>query len=318
MDQSHQVPIKVVAHRTGLSPHIIRMWERRYACVAPHRSTTNRRMYSEEDIERFRLLRLATESGHRISEVATLTPARLRELVQTDVAGIAPRSVLKGTKQHADTELQGLWEMCLDSVKRLDARGLQLLLAQSSVAHSQTSVLEKLIVPLMEEIGNQWRDGSLRPAHEHLASAIVRSFLSNISTVYHVHEAAPVALATTPIGQLHEIGALLATAAAAAEGWSVTYLGPNLPAEDIVAASKQASARAIVMSIVYPEDDPRVGIDLRRIRQLAGNEVALLLGGRAAPAYSADIQAVNGHLIRNLDQLRDVLRTVRAGKPSST
>lgn len=315
MAQSQQVPIKVVAHRTGLSPHIIRMWERRYACVSPDRSKTNRRLYSEDDIERFRLLRLATESGHRISEVATLSPERLRELVQIDVAGIAPRAVLKSPKESGDTELQGLWDACLDAVKRLDARGLQLLLAQASVAHSQTSVLEKLIVPLMEEIGERWRGGSLRPAHEHLASAIVRSFLASISTAYHVHEAAPVAVATTPIGQLHEIGSLLAAAVAAAEGWNVTYLGPNLPAEDIVAATKQAQARAVILSIVYPDDDPRVSADVLKIRQLAGPDVALLIGGRAAPAYSDDIQTVNGHLIRNLDQLRDALRSVRATKP---
>jgi DNA-binding transcriptional MerR regulator/methylmalonyl-CoA mutase cobalamin-binding subunit len=312
MEKRQQVPIKVVAHRTGLSPHVIRIWERRYHCVAPDRSATNRRLYTEEDIERFRLLRLATESGHRISEVASLTLDALREIVQADVSGILPRASGNEARANGGDDIRGLSESCLDAVKRLDARELQLLLAQASVAHSQTTVLEKLIVPLMEEIGDRWRDGQLRPTHEHLASAIIRSFLSNISTAYHVHEAAPVAVATTPIGQLHEIGSLLASAVSAAEGWSVTYLGPNLPAEDIAAAAKQARVRAIILSIVYPEDDPRVGSDLRRLRQLVGDEIVLLIGGRAAPAYQADVQAVGGHLIRDLDQLRDALRQARS------
>jgi DNA-binding transcriptional MerR regulator/methylmalonyl-CoA mutase cobalamin-binding subunit len=315
---AQQVPIRVVAKRTGLSTHVIRMWERRYQCVAPNRTQTNRRLYSEEDIERFRLLRLATESGHRISEVASLPLDELRKVVQTDVGGIAPRSIASGAHPNGDEDIQGLWDACMEAVSRLDARELQLLLAQASVAHSQTTVLEKLIVPLMEKIGDRWRTGELRPSHEHLASAIVRSCLANISTAYHIHEAAPTGVATTPIGQLHEIGALLATSVAASEGWNVTYLGPNLPAEEIVAAARQAKARSIILSIVYPEDDTRVGVDLRRIRELAGNQIAILVGGRAAPAYTADIQAIGGHLIQDLEQLRNTLRLVRTTMPSAT
>lgn len=45
-------PIQVVAHRTGLSRHVIRMWENRYETVTPKRTATNRRLYSEADIER--------------------------------------------------------------------------------------------------------------------------------------------------------------------------------------------------------------------------------------------------------------------------
>ncbi len=308
-------PIKVVANRTGLSPHVIRIWERRYHVVSPDRTQTNRRLYTDADIERFRLLRLATEAGHRISEIALLPAEDLRALVQTDLASVSVKTASAHPRHGEDNghaEIEALWSGCMDAVKRLDGRGLELLLAQASVAHSQTTIMERLIVPLMNEIGDRWRDGSLRPAHEHLASAIVRGFLSNISHAYHLHEAAPVAVATTPIGQLHEIGALLATATAASEGWSMTYLGPNLPAEDIAAAAKQANTRAIILSVVYPDDDPRVGAELRRLRSLTGPDVSILVGGRAAPAYKDDIAAVAGHLIFDLDQLRHVLRQARS------
>ena len=43
---SIQHPIKVVARRTGLSAHVIRIWEKRYGAVEPERTDTNRRLYS--------------------------------------------------------------------------------------------------------------------------------------------------------------------------------------------------------------------------------------------------------------------------------
>ena len=45
-------PIKVVCHRTGLTAHAIRVWERRYGLICCQRTDSNRRLYSDEEIER--------------------------------------------------------------------------------------------------------------------------------------------------------------------------------------------------------------------------------------------------------------------------
>ncbi len=63
-------PIQVAAARTGLSPHVIRVWERRYGAVKPERGDSKRRLYSDEEIERLTLLRNATQAGHPISTIA--------------------------------------------------------------------------------------------------------------------------------------------------------------------------------------------------------------------------------------------------------
>jgi len=76
-------PIKVVAQRTGLSPHLIRIWEKRYATIRPERSGGNQRLYSDEDIERLALLRRAVDAGHSIRTVAVLDTTQLRALVES-------------------------------------------------------------------------------------------------------------------------------------------------------------------------------------------------------------------------------------------
>ena len=75
--------MKVVARRTGLSPHVIRMWEKRYGVVAPARTDTRRRLYTEADITRLGLLRQATLLGYTISRIAFPTD-QLQALVNAE------------------------------------------------------------------------------------------------------------------------------------------------------------------------------------------------------------------------------------------
>ena len=59
MKASTLFPIRYAADQTGLSQHVIRVWERRYGVVEPERSGTNRRLYTEADIKRLHLLKKA-------------------------------------------------------------------------------------------------------------------------------------------------------------------------------------------------------------------------------------------------------------------
>ena len=66
MEKLYKYPIKVVSQMTGLSAFVIRAWEKRYSVVIPSRTETNRRLYSENDIEKLRLLNEAVQGGHNI------------------------------------------------------------------------------------------------------------------------------------------------------------------------------------------------------------------------------------------------------------
>ena len=72
METKSLYPIRYVSQRTGLTPHVIRAWEKRYNAVVPDRSAKNRRLYCEEDVERLKLLKAAKDAGHTISQLAQL------------------------------------------------------------------------------------------------------------------------------------------------------------------------------------------------------------------------------------------------------
>ena len=303
--------IKTVAIKTGLTQFTIRAWEKRYNVVTPLRTETNRRLYSDADISRLTLLRLATEAGHSIGRIANLPIEELLELIGTEGI-IAQSPVIAKEAVSQETSIRFYIASCIAAVKQFEAHALESTLFAASVAFSQSVFLEKLIVPLMQEIGEQWKAGTLRIAHEHLASAVVRTLLGNIRPGFDVSDAMPNLVIATPRGQFHEIGALIAGTTAASQGWQVTYLGPNLPAEEIVGCAVQNSAKAIGVSIIYPTDDPHIANELRKLRRGIQEHVALFVGGAGAIAYDPVINAIGAMRINDMPTFRTELEALRA------
>ena len=306
-------PIKVVVRRTGLSAHVIRVWEKRYQAVVPARTETNRRLYSDEDIIRLQWLQQAVQAGQSIGRIARLPTAELVKLVGAERAvaplALRPTDSEGGEKDRCDPS--EFLARALAAVQELDAVALEEQLVRASIALSQWHLFQEVVQPLMEHIGQMWQEGTLRIADEHLASAVVRSFIGNMRASFQVSEAAPHVVATTPAGQLHEMGALFAAVAATSEGWNSTFLGPNLPAEEIAWAVAQKGAKAVLLSIVYPADDAHLGGELVKLRRLLGDDIALLVGGRAAPQYQRFLDQAGAVTLANLSDLRDSLSRLR-------
>ena len=156
-----------------------------------------------------------------------------------------------------------------------------------------------------------WQRGEITAAHEHFASAIIRDFLVRHARPYAVQESAPRAIVATPAGQLHELGAVMVAASAANLGWRPVYLGPSLPAAEIAGAAMVNAARAILLSIVYPADDPRLAEELRELRRLVPREIEIVAGGRAARGYAVALKEIGAIAPGGLDELCALLEEMR-------
>ena len=124
---------------------------------------------------------------------------------------------------------------------------------------------------------------------------------------------APVLIAGTPAGQLHEIGAALVAAAACNQGWRVVYLGPSLPAEEIASAALQNGARVVALSIVHPADDPHLPDELHRLRERLPDSVAVVAGGRSAAGYRQALANIRATLCESLADFTSALDLLRQG-----
>jgi len=305
-----QHSIKAVSQRTGLSAHVIRVWEKRYGAVKPQRTGTNRRLYSEDEVQRLELLGRATKAGHNISQAAKLTTDKLREVL-FQAASAAPASFPSSAKNGASKPAGIPFNECLVAVKQLDAVALDSLLEQAMVHLGHMGLLSRLIAPLSQRIGELWQAGELTAAHEHFLSAALRTFLGQSMRQFTLAQSAPTLVVATPSGQLHELGAVMVAAAAANLGWRVTYLGTSLPAAEIAGAAIQNKARAVALSLVYPEDDRAMGEELSSLRRYLPREIRILAGGRAASAYSEALNAIEAMRIGDLNALAATLEGLR-------
>lgn len=304
--------IQATALRTGLSPHVIRVWEKRYGTVRPTRSDGNQRRYSDEDVNRLSLLNRLTQHGHSIGSVAQLETPQLEALLARVDAGtpappLSPAATgsaidLKDPLSGPRTRAAELLDAAFAAAAAMDGGRLEQVLDLGAVELGVTALLLQVVAPLVERIGAAWQAGDLQIAHEHIASSVLRTHLGAMSRPMSLHPAAPVLLTTTPAGQLHELGALLAGALAATQGWRVIHAGASLPAAEIASAARLNAVVAVALSIVHPATDDALNEELFRLRRLLPAKTDLVVGGRAASAYQETITRIGATRIGSLDE----------------
>ena len=308
--------IRVAARRTGLTAATLRAWERRHGAVSPARSGTERRLYTDADIERLRLMRELAAQGHGIGQLARASTAELASLARHERAVEASPSSAGEARASAtgDTTTQSSvsQDTCERAVRGLDGAGLHRILVRALVELGPVRFLDEVVSPLCRRIGELWEQGALSVAHEHVASVAIRQALGFLlETLRVAADDAPRMVATTPAGQRHEFGAMMAAAIAATAGWNVTYLGPDLPVGDIAAAVRQSRARVVALSIVTTWGGPALVEDLRRLREAVGPEVILVAGGASTERFAGALDAIGARRLAEVGDLRRVLEEAR-------
>lgn len=289
-------PIAVVAERTGLSQDVLRVWERRYRAVEPRRSSDGRRLYSDADIARLRLLYAATNAGRSIRQVAGLSTEQLARIADEDAAARQQRATRdrnQATNERSTSErsdhANSVVEHALAIAATLEATELEHVLRRSAARFGLTSFIEDVATPLLRKIGELWHAGLATIAQEHLASSIIHDILAEAMRSTARTSGAETLLVATPAGERHAIGAVLIGAAAAVDGWRVIYLGADLPAKEIAAAAVATEASVVAMSIVYVPDRDHTLDELRTLRAWLPASVPVVAGGAGATQLAPEL-----------------------------
>lgn len=305
-------PIQVVTRRTGLSADVLRVWEKRYAVVTPVRSTNGRRLYSDADIERLRLLVEATRTGRTIGQVAALPTATLVALLaREEGAAPRPRRVPIEDARPSAFAAPDLLAACIAAIARFDAIALDLLLRRAIVALSADDFLDTIVVPLVEHLRVHTLDGSLRRPHGHLAHAVLRRVLDHVVATATAPLASRDLVVATLAGHTQELDALIVAAAAAADGWRVTYVGPGVPADDVAEMLEHVGARVLALSVATVAGDRIVSREIRRLRSMLPARVELLIVGPTADAHRTVLGETRATPLSGLAMLRTRLRALR-------
>jgi DNA-binding transcriptional MerR regulator len=274
-------PIRAVSKLTGISIDTLRAWERRHAVVTPVRDDRGR-LYTDADIDRLRLVHRALAHGHSIGRLAALTNEQLRHLVGGSVANRAPSPELA---QGTVVDVAALTA----ALQSYDASAIDREMARLAAVLRPHELLRDAVMPTLASVGDDWHRHGANIAQEHLMSSTMRNILGSFLRVHARPDAPARLLFATPAGERHEIGTLGAALLAASSGLGVAYLGPDLPARDLVDSVKPARAQVLVLGLTRVPAARATERELRTIVSDLPADVELWAGGRGAARYASII-----------------------------
>ena len=279
---TNEYPIGAVAKATGLSVDTLRAWERRYNAVMPAHSERGR-VYGDAEIRRLMLLKRAVDGGHPIGQVAGLRDAELEELNRQ-------AQCYEGEGEPADTAAE--LKMIVAAMAACDVDATNEELGRLAALMRPTDLVHRVVLPLMRHAGRNWEKGRLQVAQEHALSACVRNLLGALLRLGPRGQSAGLLLLTTPSGELHEFGILAAALLAAGHGFRVAYLGPNLPAREILYAAGRNVPRVVVLGLMKTNATRTVRADVQRLARDLDPRTELWMGGGGAEEASRGIGRV--------------------------
>ena len=285
-----QYPIRVVSKLTGIGIDTLRAWERRYGAVTPARDDRGR-LYTDADVARLRLIHQAVSSGHSVGRVARLSDRDLRRLTARQPLPAAPRPV-RSPPPLESTALAA-------ALTTLDGAAIDQEFARLATTVPPLELVRDVLLPAVREVGDGWeRRGGI--AQEHLMSAALRHLLGSFLRLHSRRDVPIRLLFATPAGERHEIGIQAAAMLAAASGLAVTYLGPDLPASEIVQAVSSAGAQVLVLGVTLTRRARQQERELRAIVRGLPAGVELWVGGPAAERH-AGLQRSRARTLPDLD-----------------
>ena len=230
------VPIRTVSSLTGVNSVTLRAWERRYDLIKPVRTPKGHRLYTMADVDLIHQVVTLLDNGMSIGQVRRVLDAdQERPEPAPD-----PSSDLSPWRNYQ--------ERLLRAIAAFDDRELNEVYNEALSLYPVDIVTNRLIVPLLRELGERWTLGLGSIAEEHFFSMFLRNELG--ARFHHLNRdrRGPRLLAACLPGEHHEVGLLLFALVALDRDYGVVLLGPNIPLSELPPVVEQAVIQAVVLS----------------------------------------------------------------------
>jgi DNA-binding transcriptional MerR regulator/methylmalonyl-CoA mutase cobalamin-binding subunit len=232
--------VRHASELTGIPADTLRMWERRYGVVTPERSDGGYRLYDEASLRRLLAMRALVGAGWSARQAA--------EQILTDAASGTDEPRPAGAAPQGDT---GALARAADT---FDAAALDAALDAGFALGAFEQVVDRWLMPSLQEVGVGWREGSISVAGEHFVSASVQRRLAAAFDGADRSAAGATVVVGLARGSRHELGVLAFATALRRAGIDVVYVGGDLPPEGWVAVVTERDPAAVVLGVPAEED----------------------------------------------------------------
>jgi DNA-binding transcriptional MerR regulator/methylmalonyl-CoA mutase cobalamin-binding subunit len=287
--------IRHAAKMAGISPGLLRAWERRYRLVQPKRTESGYRVYSPDDVELLSAAARLVSAGHSISEVARLAPAAIRLEADRvmDVPAAPPAPASEPRRPTIDPAVAG----ALRAIRAFDRGHFEEALLPVLGALAPAAACEEVLMPLLRAIGDEWERGTLSIAAEHFGSALVRAKILHYLQFLAQPADRRRLVCACPEEERHEGGLLAFAVHAAAAGWHIVYLGASTPLGEALETAVRLEADAVALSLTGDSVD--LGALAAQIEGFTRKHARprILIGGRRAVAQREPLERAGATVV---------------------
>lgn len=227
------IRIGELGRRTGVSPELLRAWERRYGLFEPDRSPGRFRLYSDADVSRVEAMQAQIAEGLSAAEAARR------------VLGMSEPS--RGSRRDVGPAIDEPRAELRAALEAFDDAAAHAAIDQLIASLSLESFLREVVLPLLQDIGERWERGEITIAQEHFASNLVRGRLTALARSWD-RGTGPRALLACAEGELHDLPLLAFGLSLREQGWRINYLGADTPVASVVEAARALAPAAVVIS----------------------------------------------------------------------
>jgi DNA-binding transcriptional MerR regulator len=285
MAEAGGLRIGELSRRSGVSPELLRAWERRYGLLRPARSAGGLRLYSQDDLGRVQAMQQHLAEGFAAAEAAALASRTRRP---------------EGASSAAEpTELAA-------ALSRFDDGAAHAVFDALLARFSLDTILRDVVVPYLHELGERWERGEVSVAQEHFASTLLRGRLLGLARGWGQGIGRTAVLACVP-DEHHDLGLLAFGLALRARGWRIVYLGTDTPISSVADAARSVDPAFVVVSAVDAGAIARHADDLAQL----ATEFRLCLGGagaRATTQRNLDALSLPGDPVAEAERLTQLAR----------
>ena len=208
---------------TGVKAHTIRIWEQRYNILTPLRTETNIRYYDDEQLKKLLNVVSLMNAGNKISTISKLDKdeikTRIESLINVGGAGIKEEMLIN---------------QMINAGLSYDESVFEKAFSNSILSYGLLESYKRVLYPMIVKIGLLWSTTELMPAQEHFISNMIKQkMFAAIDSLNEVIDDSEHWLLFLPEKEQHELGLLIANYGLRLKGKKVTYLGENVPIDNL-------------------------------------------------------------------------------------
>lgn len=206
--------IRDIENLCGIKAHTLRIWEQRYRLCVARRKESLHRIYDNEDLKELLQISFLYHNGHKISQIACLSPEEIHDLVQKTAV----------QQNNHEVYVHQLLEAGIDFDKEKFEKTVNCLVLRIGMDKCITDVF----FPFLHRIGMLWMTNKVIPAQEHFVSHIIRKKIIMAIDGLGTEQTGVPTILFTPAGEFHEIPLLAINYFFRKNQTPTTYFGMNV------------------------------------------------------------------------------------------